>query len=160
MHTHRTCYLLMVLVLLGPSVCFSREVLPYWEAEVFHDRIYDPNALMEARELVAPNDGRYTLFTHYDLMHERYKDMKDVYEKVSPEEREVLVELQEELDGKGSMECKPHIYVHLSGSGNDRGFHPVEGVFIRNQGFPDELFVRYYYSCIMRSEESRVGKEC
>ena len=134
-------YLLVLLVLLGPSVCISQEVLPYWEAEVFEDwhRVPDSNALTTCRELVAPNDGKYTVFSQHDIIHKRYKEIQDVYQKLSPDEREFLVEFDEAV--RTNPGCQAPIMVQLSSVQNDKGFHPVEGLCLLFQDGPDELFL-------------------
>lgn len=143
-------YLLVLLVLLTPSVCFSQDILPYWEAEVFEDwyRRFDPNALAACRELVVPNDGLYRKFYVHEITLDRYKDfyspekfefLKDFYAMFSPEEIEFLVEFDKAV--RTSPGCQAPVMVQLSSVQNDKGFHPVEGLCLLFQDGPDELFL-------------------
>jgi len=140
--TINRCYLLVLLVLWSSRVCFSREVLPYWDAEILgrYDRApgypSNPNTLTDFREVVIPKGGDFYEFAPFAV--ECYKD---ICAQFFPEEIGFLIKSDRNLSVSPGHQIP--LMVQLSQTKNNQGFRHIEGLCILLQDGPDELFLSF-----------------
>lgn len=153
MTTKNRHYLLVLLILWSSGVCFSQEVLPFWEAEVIYRYggirfRSEPNFLTHYREIVKPETGAYSILHAYSAETSK-KD--PCFSSLASEEWDVLLELNDDIKGRLSHGAMSPIMLQLSKTKDEQGFCRIESLCILVQEdisayhYPF-LWYMYYYA--------------